>query len=259
MDSVKIMNPSSTSTDGVKVLIVYAHPEPTSFAAALKDAAVKALTARGHQVEVSDLYAEGFNPVAGRHDFESTSDPARFHYQSEQLHASQSDGFAADLAREQERLMRADLLVFIFPLWWGGLPAIVKGWFDRVCAYGVAYADGKRYEQGYFVGRRALLALTTGGTEARFSQGSYGEMSHVLHSVQRCILEYLGFEALKPFVAYAAPRVDASVRAQYLREFEARLLEAAADPEWRERLRASELLVADNRRPVEGKAWAASR
>jgi NAD(P)H dehydrogenase (quinone) len=246
-------------TDGVKVLVVYAHPEPTSFAGGLKDAAVKALTAAGHQVEVSDLYAEGFNPVAGRHDFKGVSDPSCFHYQSEQLHASQSNGFAADLAREQDRLMRADLIVFIFPLWWGGLPAIVKGWFDRVCAYGVAYADGKRYDGGYFVGRRALLALTTGGTAARFSEGSYGEMSQVLHSVQRCTLEYLGLEALKPFVAYAAPRVDASVRAQYLREFEARVLDAAEDPQWRERLRASQSLVADRRRPVDGKAWAAQR
>jgi NAD(P)H dehydrogenase (quinone) len=255
----EIMNRPSTSTDAIKVLVVYAHPEPTSFAGALKDVAVKSLMAAGHSVEVSDLHAEGFNPVAGRHDFESISDPARFHYQSEQLHASQSGGFAADLVREQDRLMRADLIVFVFPLWWGGLPAIVKGWFDRVCAYGVAYADGKRYERGYFVGRRALLALTTGGTAERFSQGSYGEMSHVLHSVQRCILEYLGFEALKPFVAYAAPRVDASLRTRYLRDFESRLLEATADPQWRERLRALEPLVADNRRPVEGKAWTTPR
>ena len=62
------------------------------------------------------------------------------------------------------------------PLWWGGLPAILKGWFDRVCAYGVTYADGKRFDKGYFVGRRAMLGLTTGGTLERFSPGgSYGE------------------------------------------------------------------------------------
>ena len=118
----------------MNVLIVYAHPEASSFTAALKDAAVDALSAAGHRVEISDLYGEGFNPVAGRHDFIGAADPARFHYQSEQLHASRTDGFAADLVREQERLMRADLLVFVFPLWWGGPPAIVKGWFDRVCA-----------------------------------------------------------------------------------------------------------------------------
>jgi NAD(P)H dehydrogenase (quinone) len=194
----------------MNVLIVYAHPEPSSFTGALKDAAVRALATAGHHVEVSDLYAEGFNPVAGRHDFTGAADPARFHYQSEQLHASQTGSFAVDLVREQERLRRADLLVLIFPLWWGGLPAIVKGWFDRVCAYGMAYADGRRFARGYFVGRRALLGLTTGGTIERFSEGgSYGDMKDVLYSVRRCILEYLGLEVMEPFVAYAAPRVEA--------------------------------------------------
>ena len=99
------------------VLIVHAHPEPASFTTALKDAAVRALSAAGHRVEVSDLYGEAFNPVAGRHDFIRAADPARFHYQSEQLNASRTGGFAADLVREEERLMRADLLVFTFPLW----------------------------------------------------------------------------------------------------------------------------------------------
>jgi NAD(P)H dehydrogenase (quinone) len=251
---------TDTAAIGVNVLIVYAHPEPTSFASALKNVAVRALTAAGHRVELSDLYAEAFNPVAGRHDFKSAADPARFHYQSEQLHASRTGGFAGDLVREQDRLMRADLLVFIFPLWWGGVPAIVKGWFDRVCAYGVAYADGKRFESGYFIGRRALLALTTGGTAQRFSAGgSYGEMRHVLHSVQRCTLEYLGLETMEPFVAYAAPRVDLIMRAEYLREFEARLLAVAGDPQWQVRLRALAGLAAENRQPVEENAWAAGR
>jgi NAD(P)H dehydrogenase (quinone) len=62
------------------VLIVHAHPEPASFTAALKDTAVRALSAAGHRVEVSDLYGEAFNPVAGRHDFICAADPARFHY-----------------------------------------------------------------------------------------------------------------------------------------------------------------------------------
>ena len=244
----------------MNVLIVYAHLEPSSFTAAMKQAAVEALSAAGHQVEVSDLYGEKFNPVAGRHDFTRAAEPARFHYQSEQLHASRTGGFAADLVREQERLMRADLLVLIFPLWWGGLPAIVKGWFDRVCAYGVAYADGKRFERGYLVGRRAVLGVTTGGTIERFSaDGGYGEMRHVLHSVKRCILEYLGLEVVEPFVAYAAPRVEPAVRAQYLRDWQTRLLAVAGDPQWHARLRALGGIAAENRKPVEERAWATGR
>ena len=83
------------------VLIVYAHPEPASFNAALKNRAIEALTAAGHRVVVSDLYAEGFNPVAGRHDFTTIADASRFHYQKEQGHAAREAGYASDIAREQ--------------------------------------------------------------------------------------------------------------------------------------------------------------
>ena len=145
------------------VLIVYAHPEPTSFSAALKDRAVDALTGAGHAVEVSDLYAEEFNPVAGRHDFTSTADPERFHYQTEQEFAARSGTFADDIRREQERVEGADLLVLQFPLWWGGPPAILKGWCERVLAYGFGYVDGRRFDSGLFKGRRAGFFRHDGG------------------------------------------------------------------------------------------------
>lgn len=217
----------------MKVLIVYAHPEPTSFTAAMRDAALDAIRSRGHEAVVSDLYSEGFNPVAGRHDFTTMADAGRFHYQSEQAHASLHGGFAPDIVREQERLADAGLVILLFPLWWGGVPAILKGWFDRVCAYGFAYADGKRYEHGYLRGRRSIFGVTTGGTEARFSEGdSYGEMRHVLHGVRRCMLEYLGLEVADPFVAYAAPRVDQARRIDYLRNWERSIVRLLEDPEW---------------------------
>ena len=61
----------------MNALVVYAHPEPTSFTGALKDVSVRALRGAGHAVELSDLHAEGFNPVAGRHDFTTVADPQR--------------------------------------------------------------------------------------------------------------------------------------------------------------------------------------
>ncbi len=244
----------------MNVLIVYAHPEPTSFTAALKNSAVDALTAAGHAVEVSDLYGEGFNPVAGRHDFISAADSQRFHYQSEQLHASKTAGFSADLVREQTRLQRADFVAMIFPIWWGGMPAIVKGWFDRVCAYGVAYADGRRFDKGFFLGRRALLGLSTGGTRERFTDGdAYGDIERVLHPVKRCMLEYLGLDVLDPFVAYASPRVDDEARRTYLTAWQDRLLNAVNDPAWQQRLNILADDAANNRAPLEGAAWAAKR
>lgn len=209
-------------------LLVYAHPEPTSFTAALKDTAVDALRGAGHTVEVSDLYAEHFNPVAGRHDFTSIADPDRFHYQTEQGHAHATGGFAPDLAREQQRFLRADLVAWIYPIWWGGVPAILKGWFDRVLAYGVAYTDGRRYDTGFFPQKRGILCLTTGGTQARFSPtGVYGDIHQVMWPTQRLMIEYMGIAPLEPFVAYAAPRLDQTAREAYLRDWRARILELA--------------------------------
>ncbi len=210
------------------VLLVYAHAEPTSFTGALKDAALEVLSKAGHSVEVSDLHAEGFNPVAGRHDFTAILDPHRFHYQSEQDHAHQTGSFAPDIVREQQRVARAELMVWIYPIWWGGMPAILKGWFDRVFAYGFAYSDGKRYDSGYFRDKRGILCLTTGGTRARFSSdGVYGDIHQVLWPVQRLMVEYVGIAPLEPFVAYATPRVDQPTREEYLLAWRARLLEIA--------------------------------
>jgi NAD(P)H dehydrogenase (quinone) len=215
----------------VHVLIVYAHPEPTSFTGALKDRAVEALIGAGHTVEISDLYAEGFNPVAGRHDFISTANPERFHYQTEQEFAAQSGSFAEDIRREQERVEAADLLVLQFPLWWGGPPAILKGWCERVLAYGFGYVDGRRFDSGLFKGRRAVFSVTTGGTPERFSnEGVYGEIERVLYPVERLLLQYMGFEVLPPFVAYAAPRVSEAERKAYLEAWEARVLETVSRP-----------------------------
>jgi NAD(P)H dehydrogenase (quinone) len=214
----------------MNVLLVYAHPEPTSFTAALKDAGAAALREAGHTVEISDLYAENFDPVAGRHDFGTVADEARFHYQTEQGHAHEHQTFAPDLVREQQRFLNADLVVWLFPIWWGGMPAIMKGWFDRVLAFGFAYADGKRYDTGFFPKKRGLLCLATGGTRDRFSDaGVYGDIKTVLWSPQRLMLEYLGMRALEPFDAYGAPRVDAEARAAYLAQWRKRLIDITKD------------------------------
>lgn len=196
---------------------MHAHPEPSSFTAALRDRAVTSLQSLGHQVVVADLYAEGFTPAASRDDFQTTANPDRFHYQAEQLHAAHNDGFAEDLRREHKRLQDADALVLTFPLWWGGPPAMLKGWFDRVLAYGVAYQDGQRFESGWFGGRPAVMGVVTGGTQQRFSPGgTYGDIERVLWPVQHCTLRYLGMRAADPFVAYAAPRVEDEARQKYL-------------------------------------------
>jgi NAD(P)H dehydrogenase (quinone) len=238
------------------ILIVYAHPEPKSFNAGMVETARVALESAGHLVTVSDLYGEGFDPVAGRHDFASVADPDYFHYQSEQAFAVRNKSFEPDIAREQKRVEDADVLILQFPLWWGGPPAILKGWFERVLAYGFGYVDGARYDTGLFRGRHALLSITTGGPPKRFSpgpEGVYGPIDKVLWQPQRLTLQYLGYEVEEPFIAYAAPRVDEAGRQAYQDELGRRVVAIAAKPSDRGLRPADPLdLVPDN-------AWAKAR
>ena len=108
----------------MRVLVVYCHPVETSFHAALHAEVVRNLKAAGHEVDDCDLYAEGFNPVLSReerlgyHDVPSNQEPLKDHVR---------------------RLMWAEAIVFCFPTWCFGLPAMLKGYFDRLFMPGVAF------------------------------------------------------------------------------------------------------------------------
>jgi NAD(P)H dehydrogenase (quinone) len=108
----------------MKVLLVLAHPEPRSFCSALHTTAAERMRAEGHEIRVSDLYADGFDPVGDRRDFRAAADADFFKYQKEQLAAVANDGFTADLAAEMDKLHWCELAIFSFPLWWFGVPAI---------------------------------------------------------------------------------------------------------------------------------------
>lgn len=214
-----------------RVLIVVAHPEPSSFNHALAVATAEALRAAGHRVMISDLAAEGFRADVGPHDVTARADENRFHVQSEQAHAARHDAYSNDIAREQKRVAEADNLILQFPVWWGGPPALLKGWIDRVLSYGFAYVDGRRFDSGLFKGRRAMISVTTGGTPERFSDaGVYGPIAPLLMPVQKLVLEYMGFEVAEPCVAYAAPRVSDGERQEYINTLVRSALDMASQP-----------------------------
>jgi len=120
----------------------------------------------------------------------------------EQRHAFETDTLPREVSREIARLERADLVVLQFPIWWHSLPAMLKGWFDRVFVNGGVYTSSMRYERGCFRGRRALCSVTTGAPEAAFGAGARGgEVERILWSTHYS-LHYLGFEVLPPFVAF---------------------------------------------------------
>ncbi len=124
------------------------------------------------------------------------------------------------MVEELARLDAADLLILQYPMWWHMPPAILKGWFDRVLAYGDVYTARKRFEAGRFAGKRALLSVTVGTSRATYEHdGRSGDISLMLWPVE-FTLAYVGYEILTPFVAYG---VEGSLRYSDPSDIEARL------------------------------------
>ncbi len=208
----------------MNTLLVYWHPEEKSFNAAMRDTAVRSLSDAGHAVRVSDLHAMGFDPVSGRRNFTTVKDGTYFKQQVEELYAAEAGGFSPDIAAEQAKLEWCDLMIWQFPLWWFGLPAALKGWVDRVFAMGKAYGGGRIYDTGVFRGKRALLALTTGGPEESYRPGGRnGDIMGILRPIHRGILAFTGFSVLAPQIVYGPAHLDDSARKEALAAWSVRL------------------------------------
>lgn len=209
----------------MQALIVYAHPEPTSFNASLRDCAAETLAAAGYTVEVSDLYALGFDAVAAADDFSARQNPAALNIGLEQMHASQTRGFSAEVQAEIDKLMAADLLLLQFPLWWFSMPAILKGWIDRVFAFGTAYDFGRTWDKGVFAGRKAMLSITASAPQAAFMpDGRNGDMERVLWPIHAGILALCGYSVLPPFIAHGIPFVGPEAMQAEVERLRARLV-----------------------------------
>lgn len=208
----------------MNVLVVLAHPEPRSFCGGLRDATVEALQAGGHSVRESDLYAMRWNPALGPRDFADHEPDAAFDAQSAQRRAVAAGTQAEDFAAEQRKLDQADLVIVVFPVWWFGIPAILKGWIDRVFALDIAYGGGRWFDSGVYRGKRALVCCTTGAKADRFSEaGLFGPIDWVLHPLRVGTFNFCGFDTLEPFVAWAAANVDDAARRRYLAAWRGRL------------------------------------
>jgi NAD(P)H dehydrogenase (quinone) len=209
----------------MKVLVVYAHPEPKSFNGAMKDLAVNVLANEGHNLKLSDLYAMNFNPVASAHDFSGRVDSDYMNYLLEQRNASENNSFSTDIVEEQQKVRWADFLVFQTPIWWFSVPAKLKGWFDRVLALDFAWGFGAIYDKGLLRGKKAMMAVTTGGPEEYYSkQGAHGAtINEILYPITRGTLYFCGMEVLPTFVAWAVFQVDDEVRKRYLDVYKKRL------------------------------------
>lgn len=111
----------------MKILVVTAHPRSDSLTWGMAKRFIEGLTEAGHEYEIADLYAEGFNPILHTEDEPDWDNPNKT--------------YSSEVMREMERIRASDALVYIFPLWWYSLPAIMKGYIDRVWNHGFAYGD----------------------------------------------------------------------------------------------------------------------
>lgn len=205
----------------MNVSIVYAHPEPRSLNGSIHAFVKEHLRASGHEVTVSDLYAMGFKATLDAADFAHLSEGDRFDAMKDSRLAYEAGTQREEVAREQEKLLRADAVIFQFPLWWYSMPAILKGWVDRVYAYGFAYGVGEhsdkrwgnRFGEGVMAGKRAMLVVSTGGWASHYGpRGINGPIDDLLFPIQHGILHYPGFDVLPPFVVHRTSKVD---EAQY--------------------------------------------
>lgn len=132
----------------MRVLVLYAHPNPKSYVAALHQAVLESLQAAGHAVDDCDLYAEGFDPILSC---------------EERINYLDCERNTAPVAEHVRRLKAAEALVLVYPVWNFGFPAILKGYFDRVFLPGVTFSLNEGWLKPELTNIRKLVAITTYG------------------------------------------------------------------------------------------------
>lgn len=185
----------------MRVLLVHAHPVETSFNAALAQEIRRALARAGHQIDDCDLYAEGFDPVLSR---------------EERLRYHDVPANRQGVENHVERLLAADGIVLSYPVWNFGMPAILKGYLDRVWLPGVAF----RLEKGRVVRNlqrlRHLAAVTTYGAR-RWEAALAGNPPRRL--VTRMLRNYAQHPPRLHYLAlYDMDRIGADRRQRFLRK-----------------------------------------
>lgn len=141
----------------MQVLTILDHPNPASFSAAIAQRFIAGAEAAGHSTELADLNAEGFDPRWRMADIEGDD----------------SGAVPPDVLREQTRIARADAVCFVFPLFWWGMPAMTKGWVDRVWSWGWAYDQLDDPEVSLQRPRTGLLLVPAGARSDEMEDKGY--------------------------------------------------------------------------------------
>jgi NAD(P)H dehydrogenase (quinone) len=136
----------------MKHLIVYAHPNESSLNHLIKQTVLESLEKFNHEVEVRDLYQVNFSPVFSMDD----------------MKGQRMGKVALDVQIEQDFITWADHITFVYPIWWTGMPAIMKGYIDRVMSYGFAYRYDQGIQKGLLTGKGTTIINTHGKSNAEY-------------------------------------------------------------------------------------------
>jgi NAD(P)H dehydrogenase (quinone) len=196
-----------TRRSSTRALVVAAHPLPEAFIRSALDRVHAGLAAAGADVRSTDLYADGFVPELSAEEHRTHIEP----------------GVASDIRRYADDLMWCDTLILVYPTWWSGQPAILKGWIDRVWASGVAWElpDGANRLKPKLRNVRQIVAVTSHGSSKLMNslQGEGGKRT--LFRSLRSMCHPL---ARTTWLAlYGIDRCDEAERAEFLNRVESRI------------------------------------
>ncbi len=187
----------------MNVLIIYAHPNPRSFNQAILETVDAALRERGHATRIHDLYQMQFRAVLDGED----------------LLRSWRGDWAPDTRREQDAVQWAQGLVLIYPIWWFGPPAILKGWIDRVFTRKFAFDFGPEGMKGLLTHERALILNTLGGDAVTYQQERWDEL--LARPIAEGVLGACGVRNVVHRAFYQVPSVTHAERQAMLEEVRA--------------------------------------
>lgn len=181
-------------------LIIYSHFNPESFNHALVEVLTETLS-KSHHVKIRDLYALSFNPVLTKQDMDGLERGAP----------------PSDIQTEQELVRWADTLFFVFPIWWSSMPAIMKGYIDRIFSFGFAYMADEKGAQGLLQGKKVYLVNTTGADED--TNNRYGVFQSMQNLVDVGIFQFCGMEVVGHQYFAAVQHVSAEERTVMISKF----------------------------------------
>lgn len=162
-------------------LIIYAHPNEKSLNNSLLRTVVETLEKDHHETEIRDLNRIGFNPV----------------FSLEDMQGQFAGKVSEDVRKEQDYISWAEQITFIYPIWWTGMPAIMKGYIDRVFSYGFAYRYDQGVQKGLLKGKKAVVINTHGKSHEEYERMGM-DKALTLTSDQGIFL-YSGFEIIQHF------------------------------------------------------------